>query len=165
MRDYKQVFEDFAKKVEENFRRDGYIVPIIFVENRKGRLIGIDASRGWEDKDGFTRWVQHVLKKVKARMMVTISEAWMRKLEGNQEQKYQGPVSKDPGREEIIILTLETFDTQFMKIWKVGEVVGVRVLMEIQGELPEGLTFESRFSGDYFRKGKEERKEKKAKES
>ncbi len=91
---------------------------------------------------------------------MTISEAWMRRLDGNRGQKYQGPVSKDTSREEIIILTLETLDAQYMKIWKVGEVMGMRVLIEVQGELPEGLTFESRFSGDYFRKGKEEKRKK-----
>jgi len=155
MRNYEQTFEDFAKTVEENFRRDGHIAPLIFIENRKGRLIGIDATKGWEDKDSFTRWLQHVLKRVKARMIVTISEAWMRRLDGNQRQKYEGPVSKDLDREEVVILTLETFDTQFIKIWKVGEVMGMRVLIQVQGELPEGLTFESRFSGDYFLKSTE----------
>ncbi len=84
----------------------------------------------------------------------------MRRLDGYRGQKYEGPVSKDPDREEIIILTLETFGNQYIKIWRVGEVAGVRVLVEVQGEFPEGLTFESRFSGDYFQKRTEEKKRK-----
>ena len=147
---YKKVFEDFAKNVEENFRHDGYVVPFLFIENRKGKLIAIDATKGWEDKDNFTRCVQRVLKKVKARMMVTISEAWMRKLKGDEQgQPYKGLVSRDPEREEIIILTLETFGTQFVKVWRIWEVMGLRVLIDIR-ELPEGLTFQVRFSGGYF---------------
>jgi len=150
LQNYKKVFEDFAKDVEENFRHDGRIVPFVFIEDRKGELISINATRGWEDKDNFTRWVQSVLKKVKARMMVTVSEAWMRKLKGDEQgQTYNGLVSKDPKREEIIILTLETFGTQFVKIWRIWEVMGLRVLIDIH-DLPEGLTFQVRFSGNYF---------------
>jgi hypothetical protein len=51
LRNYKEVFEDFAKDVEENFRRDAYVVPFLFIEDRKGELIAIDATKGWQDKD------------------------------------------------------------------------------------------------------------------
>jgi hypothetical protein len=150
LRNYKEVFEDFAKDVEENFRHDAYVVPFLFIEDRKGELIAVDATKGWEDKDNFTHWVQRLLKKVKARMMVTISEAWMRKLKGEEQgQPYRGPVSKDPNREEVVILTFETFGAQFVKIWRIWEVMGMRVLIDLH-EIPEGLTFQVRFSGNYF---------------
>jgi hypothetical protein len=74
----------------------------------------------------------------------------MKKLKGDEQgQPCKGPDSREPGREEIIILVLETFGAQFVKIWRIWEVMGMRVLIDLH-EISEGLTFQMRFSGNYF---------------
>lgn len=143
--EFKDLVEDLHEKVQLNMKRDGYILPVVFLLSRKGMGIVGGGFSNDREKEMFVEGVREVAKENHAIGAIFASESWG--LKGKTEDKKEfdelmekyGSVSKCPNRMEMIIITEEYLDEYYMTTYEIirdekGEVKELRKEMSEKSE-------------------------------
>jgi len=141
-----EIFNGLCNSAVKIFHSEEEVIPFIFIFPREGEIIPAIPIK--QDKEGVSRFVQYMCKKVEALAGAIVSEGWAVMLE--KDGVWDGtPPSKRLDRVEILQVSLYSKSVNRMKSWKIIRNGNTKYLEDYWGEEPPDR-IESRFFGNYF---------------
>lgn len=142
------LFEGFCKTAETLFKRDGYVMSVVFVFGENGDMAFVPMVGNKNDAQASVRMA---IVKLNAAALIFSGETYVVSVPKGGPLPVGG-VRNDPRRVEQVIVTLESKTLNMMRMWDIvsSDVAKRYLVPKPEVECPEQMA--SRWSGDWFRR-------------